>query len=81
MVLTQISTSLSEFQIDPTLMLHKAKGQPFAVMKNKKVLFYVLSADLYEQILEQIWDHANSAELLRRSADRIDAVRVNIEDL
>jgi antitoxin StbD len=80
-VLTEMTTTISKFKENPAQVVREANGEPFAVLSNNKASFYVLSPEFYDYLLELAWERQIAPEVLRRTADRSKAIRVNLEDL
>lgn len=80
-VLTEITTTISNFKENPAKVVREANGEPFAVLSNNKASFYVLSPEFYDYLLELAWERQIAPEVLRRTADRSKAIRVKLEDL
>jgi antitoxin StbD len=80
-VLTEMTTTISNFKENPAKVVREANGEPFAVLSNNKASFYVLSPEFYDYLLELAWERQIAPEVMRRSADRSKAIRVKLEDL
>ncbi len=63
-ILTEIVTPISEFKKNPNLSLKKAGGKPFAVLTNNKPSFYVLTPEVYDDLLEMAWELKMMPELI-----------------
>jgi antitoxin StbD len=63
-ILTEIVTPISEFKKNPNLSLKKAGGKPFAVLTNNKPSFYVLTPEVYDDLLEMAWELKMMPELM-----------------
>ena len=79
-ILTTSTTSVSKFKNNPAESLRQAAGKPFAVLNNNEPSFYVLSPELYEEVMEIFWEQKKRDELLTASAERHLAVKVNLQD-
>ena len=79
-ILTDIVTPISEFKKNPNLSVKRADGKPFAVLTNNRPSFYVLTPELYDDILERLWE-AKIAPELRKRLDDEDWVEVTLDDL
>ena len=78
-VLTEKTTTISEFKKNPNQEVDAAGDVPFAVLTNNKPSFYVLSPKTFEAISELLWE----AEMLPMVKKRIKETRIKIriEDL
>ena len=63
-ILTEIVTPISEFKKNPNLSVKKAGGKPFAVLTNNKPSFYVLTPEVYDDLLEMAWELKMMPELM-----------------
>jgi antitoxin StbD len=78
-ILTEIVTPISEFKKNPNLSLKKAGGKPFAVLTNNKPSFYVLTPEVYDDLLEMAWELKMMPELME--AGKSDEwIEVKLED-
>lgn len=78
-ILTEIVTPISEFKKNPNLSVKKAGGKPFAVLTNNKPSFYVLTPEVYDELLEMAWELKMQPELLE--AEKSDEwIKVNLDD-
>lgn len=83
-ILTQIATPISEFKKNPNLSVRQAKGKPFAVLTNNKPSFYVLTPEVYDDLLEKAWELKMQPELLEQmqEADQMaNSVVVSLDEL
>lgn len=79
-ILTQIATPISEFKKNPNLSVRQAKGKPFAVLTNNKPSFYVLTPEVYDDLLEKAWELKMLPELIE--AKKSDEwIEVKLDDL
>ena len=79
-ILTEIVTPISEFKKNPNLSVKEAKGKPFAVLTNNKPSFYVLTPEVYDDLLEKAWELKMMPELIE--AGKSDEwIEVKLDDL
>lgn len=82
-ILTEIVTPISEFKKNPNLSLKKAGGKPFAVLTNNKPSFYVLTPEVYDDLLEKAWELKVMPELLEQMGEtgqEVKYIKVNLDD-
>lgn len=82
-ILTDIVTPISEFKKNPNLSLKKAGGKPFAVLTNNKPSFYVLTPEVYDDLLEKAWELKVTPELLeqiKETDQEVIGIKVNLDD-
>jgi antitoxin StbD len=80
-IMTEIATSISEFKKNPNEEVRRAGKKAFAVLTNNKPSFYVLSPELYDELMERIWELEMSETLTQRLAARSESIKVDIKDL
>lgn len=79
-ILTELSTTISEFKKNPNQEVAKANGKPFAVLTNNKPTFYVLTPQLLDEMLESLWERNIAPEILKRSSDTARPVKILLND-
>ena len=75
----QIAVSVSDLKKSPTAIMAKADGEAVAVLNHNRVMAYMVPADAYEAMVEQLDDLA-LAEIVRARASEV-PVRVSLDDL
>ena len=80
-VLAAKTTSISEFKSNPTAVLKKAGDEPFAVLTNNKPSFYVIQPELYESIVESLFDAQITPIVKKRLARIKKSIPVSLSDL
>jgi len=83
-ILTDLTTTLSEFRKNPNQIVKNANDKPFAVLTNNKPSFYVLTPNEYDALLERIWELEITPTILERieqAKDPSNRIRVTSEDL
>jgi antitoxin StbD len=55
-ILTNITTSISEFKKNPMKVMKSAEGFPLAVLNHNKPAFYCITAELFESMIDQLED-------------------------
>lgn len=80
-IMTELTTSISEFKVNPNREVKKAGNKPFAVLTNNRPSFYVMSAEAYDELMERIWEAEITPVVLERGKRLAQAVEVDLEDL
>lgn len=80
-ILTDIVTPISEFKKNPNLSVKKAGGKPFAVLTNNKPSFYVLTPEVFDDLLEKAWELKMMPDLIKAGEEYDQAIEVKLEDL
>lgn len=80
-ILTELTTTISEFKKNPNEIVRKAKKMPFAVLTNNKPTFYVMSPELYDEFEEILWEIRMTPIIKKRLASKKPHIEVKFEDL
>ncbi|OOV87128.1 type II toxin-antitoxin system Phd/YefM family antitoxin [Oceanospirillum linum] len=80
-VLANCSASISELKKNPTALLNEADGAAIAILNHNKPTAYLVPADMYELLMEQLDDYELTKLVESRRGDLSEAVDVNIDDL
>ncbi len=80
-VLAKCSASISELKKNPSSLIEQAEGEPIAILNHNKPTAYLIPADTYEMMLEQIEDYQLGLIIKERQHEKKYAVEVNIDEL
>lgn len=80
-ILTELTTTISEFKKNPNEIVRKAKKKPFAVLTNNKPTFYVMSPELYDEIEEILWEIRMAPIIKKRLASKERSRTFTIDEL
>ena len=80
-VLADCSASISELKKTPTALLNEADGAAIAILNHNKPAAYLVPAQMYEQLMEQLDDYELTKVVESRRGDLSQAVEVSIDDL
>jgi len=80
-VLSELTVSMSDFKKNPARILREAGKQPVAVLNHNKTAFYMIAPDLYEDLLESVYDREIGPLIQARRSQIADAVEVDIDEL
>ena len=69
-IMTELTTTISEFKKNPNAAVKKAKKKPFAVLTNNKPTFYVMSPELFDEIEELLWEIRITPLIKKRLASK-----------
>lgn len=78
-VLTDITISIEYLKKNPLSVVEESDGFPVAVIADDKPVFYCISAERYEMLLDKIDDLELSKLVFERENEA--TVEVNIDDL
>lgn len=80
-VLADCSASISELKKNPTALLNEADGAAIAILNHNKPTAYLVPAEVYEFLMDQLDDYELTKLVESRRGDLSEAVEVNIDDL
>ncbi|HUW88552.1 MAG TPA: type II toxin-antitoxin system Phd/YefM family antitoxin [Candidatus Paceibacterota bacterium] len=80
-IMTELTTTISEFKKNPNAVVKKAKKKPFAVLTNNKPTFYVMSPELFDEIEEILWEIEITPLIKKRLASKEKHISVTLEEL
>ena len=80
-VLADCSASISELKKNPTALLNEADGAAIAILNHNKPAAYLVPAQMYEQLMEQLDDYELTKVVESRRGDLSQAITVSIDDL
>ena len=80
-IMTELTTTISEFKKNPNAAVKKAKKKPFAVLTNNKPTFYVMSPELFDEIEEILWEIRITPLVKKRLASKSPRIDVKFEEL
>jgi len=80
-VLSSCSASISELKKNPTALLNDAEGAPIAILNHNTPAAYFVPAETYEWLMDKLEDFELAQVVRERSAEKQDAIEVDIDDL
>ncbi|MGD9823780.1 type II toxin-antitoxin system Phd/YefM family antitoxin [Desulfobacter sp.] len=80
-VLANRSASISELKKNPSSLIERAEGEPIAILNHNKPTAYLIPADTYEMMLEQIEDYELGLIIKERQHEKESAIEVNLDEL
>lgn len=78
-ILTDITSSVTEFKINPMRILSDAEGDSVAILNRNKPVFYCVPADLYEEMIDTLED-IELAKIIKKRANQKE-IKVRLNDL
>jgi len=78
-ILSRNSISISELKKNPAAVIDAADGEPVAVLVHNKPSAYLVPAETYRTMLEQLEDAELTALVRSRASER--TVKVKLDDL
>ena len=78
-VLTELTVSMSEFKKNPSKVIKQAGKKPVAVLNHNKASFYIVEPEVYEAMLEDLYDNHMIPVIIERQIHRSSAITVDID--
>ena len=78
-VLADVAASITELKANPMKVASSAYGDPVAILNRNEPVFYCVTAEIYEKMMDRLED----LELLQLVSERQgeESVSVNLDDL
>ena len=80
-ILTDTSTSITNFKANPNIIVEESNGDAIAILKSNEPYFYVVPPALYEAMLEAMEDIALLHQANARMNDGKEPIKVNIDEI
>ncbi|KAF0187486.1 MAG: prevent-host-death family [Desulfobulbaceae bacterium] len=80
-VLANCSVSISELKKNPSALIEQSGGEPIAILNHNKPTAYLIPAETYEALLEQIENYQLGVIVKERQYEKISAVEVTLDEL
>ena len=80
-VIADYSASIAELKNSPTDLIKKANGSAISILNNNKLIAYLVPAETYESLIDELDDHELTQTIKDRRAELSTAVELNIDDL
>jgi antitoxin StbD len=80
-VLARCSASISELKKNPSSLIEQSGGEPIAILNHNKPTAYLIPAETYELMLDQIEDYQLGLLVKERQHEKSSAVEVNLDEL
>jgi antitoxin StbD len=80
-ILAGLSASISELKKNPIALLQEAEGSPIIILSNDKPAAYLIPAETYEALLEQLEDYELGLLVKQRQDEKSQAITVSLDEL
>lgn len=80
-IFASLSASLSELKKNPAALLEAAEGSAVAILNHNKPAAYLIPAEAFEALMEQLEDYQLGIIVRRRQKEKSQAVEVAIDEL
>jgi antitoxin StbD len=75
----EIAVSVSDLKRNPTAIMNEAGGSPVAVLNHNRVMAYMVPAETFEAMMEQL-DDIKLAQIIKQRSGEV-PVSVSLDDL
>lgn len=80
-VLASCSVSISELKKNPSALIEQSGGEPIAILNHNRPTAYLIPAETYEALLEEIENYQLGVIIKGRQHEKISAVEVTLDEL
>lgn len=81
LILSNYSASISELKKNPSALLNQSEGSPIAILNHNTPAAYLIPAETYEWLMDQIENIELTKIVLDRMPEKENAIEVNIDEL
>ncbi len=78
-ILASASVSISDLKKNPSRVIHDAEGAPVVILNHNKPSAYLVPAETFEAVMEQLEDY-ELAKLVEERAEEV-SVKVDLDEL
>ena len=80
-VLSTFSASVSDLKKNPSQLIEESDGEPIAILNHNKPTAYLMQAEKYERMIEELYDLNLSRIIREREEEKKLAKEVSLDDL
>ncbi len=80
-VLAKCTVSVSELKKNPSSLIEQSEGEPIAILNHNKPTAYLIPADTYEMMVEQIEDYHWGLIVKEHQHEKESAIEVTLDEL
>ena len=80
-VLARCSASITELKKNPSALIEQSGGEPIAILNHNRPTAYLIPAQTFEALLDQIEDQQLAALVKQRQNEKPQAVAVTLDEL
>jgi len=80
-VFARCSASISELKKNPSSLIEQSGGEPIAILNHNKPTAYLIPAETYELMIEQIEDYHLGLIVKERQGEKASAIEVSLDEL
>jgi len=80
-ILANFSVSISELKKNPSALIEQSGGDPIAILNHNRPTAYLVPAETYEALLEQIENYQLGVIVNERQHEKDSAIEVSVDEL
>jgi antitoxin StbD len=80
-ILANFSVSISELKKNPSALIEQSGGDPIAILNHNRPTAYLVPAETYEALLEQIENYQLGVIVNERQHEKDSAIEVSLDEL
>jgi antitoxin StbD len=80
-ILANFSVSISELKKTPSALIEQSGGDPIAILNHNRPTAYLVPAETYEALLEQIENYQLGVIVNERQHEKDSAIEVSLDEL
>ncbi len=80
-ILANCSVSISELKKNPSSLIETSEGNPIVILNHNKPTAYLIPAETYRNMLEELEDYRLGKLIQERSKDKKDAIEMTLDEL
>jgi antitoxin StbD len=80
-LLSPFTASISELKKNPSRLLVASGGEPIAILNHNKPAAYLISASVYEEMMDRLEDMDLVKLVKERQAEKSASIEVSLDDL
>lgn len=80
-VLSTYSASISDLKKQPSRLIEEADGEAIAILNHNKPTAYLVPAEVYERMIEELENRELAQIIAEREAEKQHAVAVSLNEL
>ena len=80
-ILANFPVSISELKKNPSALIEQSGGDPIAILNHNRPTAYLVPAETYEALLEQIENYQLGVIVNERQHEKDSAIEVSLDEL
>ena len=80
-ILANCSVSISGLKKNPSVLIESSEGNPIVILNHNKPTAYLIPAETYRNMLEELEDYRLGKLIQERNKDKKDAIEMTLDEL